>query len=126
MFLSVLELFLNIFSRIAEVAGTLWALSDEAEIKAAIASAGAIPPLVALLGHGDSQRGREHAFGALASLGLENRHNQEQITLIEDKLGILGSLTEECFVPNGSEANFVEKLTTKYKDSKYLKKPLRR
>ena len=77
----------------AEVAGALWSLSQDPEIKIAIAQASTIAPLVILLGLGDS-RGSDHAARALASLGLDNSENQIQITqlLIE----LLGSGPEEA------------------------------
>ena len=63
----------------SEVAGALWALAEDAEIKIAIATAATISPLVGLLGSEDA-RATAHAASALASLGLENKSNQVQIT----------------------------------------------
>ena len=59
----------------AEVAGALWSLSEDAEIKNAIAEAATISPLVSLLGSG-GERACEHAAHALASLGLNNKANR--------------------------------------------------
>lgn len=61
----------------AEVAGALWALSEDSRIKVDIANAKNIAPLVQLLGSGD-ERAHHHASGALLSLGLDNRTNQVQ------------------------------------------------
>lgn len=63
----------------SETAGALWSLSEDPEIKVAIAQASTIQPLVGLLGSGDN-RGTLHAANALASLGLNNTENQESIT----------------------------------------------
>ena len=77
----------------AEAAGTLWALSEQPEIKEAIAAANTMQPIVDLLGSGHS-RAREHAANALSSLARDSTTNQEQITqmLIE----LLGSGSEEA------------------------------
>lgn len=64
----------------AEVAGTLWALSEAADIKVEIAEANTVQPLVNLLGLGDNERGRQHAAHALSSLARDNEPNQVQIT----------------------------------------------
>ena len=63
----------------AEVAGALWSLSADPEIKVSIATANTIPALVNLFGLGD-ERARAHSAHALASLGLDNTENQVQIT----------------------------------------------
>ena len=73
----------------AEVAGALWSLSADAEIKVDIAAAGTISPLVQLFGTGDA-RARELSAGALASLGLNNSKNQVQITQMLIELLISG------------------------------------
>ena len=101
----------------AEVAGALWALSEAAEFKVAIAAsypllptytysyllpptsyflqvaiadAAMIPPLVHLLGTG-GDRAQHHAASALSSLGLDNVANQVQITQMLTELLISGS-----------------------------------
>lgn len=63
----------------AEVAGALWSLSEDPEIKAVIANANTVPPLVTLLGIGN-ERARYHASHALASLGRDNNSIQVEIT----------------------------------------------
>ena len=63
-----------------EVAGALWSLSEDPDIKVEIARAGTIAPLVGLLGTGQDSRSQEHAGGALKSIGLNNEENQVQIT----------------------------------------------
>ena len=63
----------------AEVAGALWALAEDPEIKVSIAGASTIMPLVELLGSSET-RAQEHANLALGSLGLNNTDNQVQIT----------------------------------------------
>ena len=64
---------------LAEVAGALWSLAADPGISTTIAEASTILPLVHLLGGGDA-RAHMHASHALASLGLNNRANQVQIT----------------------------------------------
>lgn len=84
----------------AEVAGALWSLSEDPEIKISIAEANTISPLVVLLGAGDA-RARDHAASALASLGLSNEDNQVQITqmLIE----LLSGGNEEAQVGHSAQ-----------------------
>ena len=74
----------------AEVAGALWTLSEDPEIKVMIAAAATINPLVNLLG-GGGDRAQHHAASALASLGLNNKHNQVQITQMLIELLISGT-----------------------------------
>lgn len=77
----------------AEVAGTLWALAEQADIKELIAEANTLQPLVDLLGVGHA-RAREHAANAISCLARGNEKNQVQITqmLIE----LLSSGAEEA------------------------------
>jgi hypothetical protein len=72
----------------AEVAGAIWSLSETPEIKAMFGFCNA--PLVTLLGMG-SVRAREHAAGALASLGLDNKANQVVLTQLLVELLINGN-----------------------------------
>lgn len=79
----------------AEVAGALWSLSEDATIKVTIAHAQAIEPLVKLLGE-NLELARHHASKALASLGLDNKENQVQITqLLIDMLHFGNDLGKE-------------------------------
>ena len=73
-----------------EVAGALWSLSADPQIKITIAAANTVRPLVELLGSGDV-RSCEHAAGALASLGQDNTDNQESITQMLIELLINGN-----------------------------------
>ena len=73
----------------AEVAGALWALSEDDEIKVQIADQNTISPLVHLLGSGDD-RACLHASGAIGSLGLNNNENQKMITQMLIELLING------------------------------------
>lgn len=77
----------------AEVAGALWSLSEDPEIKVAIASASTISPLVQLLGTGD-ERARIHAANALDSLGFDNKDNQ--VILTQMLIELLMSGTEDA------------------------------
>ena len=63
----------------AEVAGALWALSEDPENKTVIARAGTIAMLGSLLGSSD-ERAHTHAANALASIGRGNETHQVQIT----------------------------------------------
>ena len=74
----------------AEVAGAIWSLSEDPDIKITIAGSNSIPSLVQLLGTG-STRACEHSAGALASLGLDNTKNQVAITQLLIDLLINGS-----------------------------------
>ena len=63
----------------AEAAGALWSLSGgHANMQSAIAQAGAIPPLVKLLGDPE-MRTRRKAAGALTSLAIGSLANQDAI-----------------------------------------------
>ena len=79
----------------AEVAGALWALSEEPQFKDTIASEGNIKPLVDLLGSNGSSRALEHAHQALASLGLQNVRNQADITSLLIELQTSGTNTAQ-------------------------------
>lgn len=66
----------------AEAVGAIWVLCENHfENKIAIASSGGISPTVNLLASGGI-RAQSHAANALASLGFDNTHNQEQITAL--------------------------------------------
>ena len=72
----------------AEVAGAIWSLSEDSEIKKSFASS--LSPLVALLGTG-SARARTHVLGAITYLGLDNQDNQVILTQLLIELLINGS-----------------------------------
>ena len=74
----------------AEAAGALWSLSEDSEIKISIAGASTVAPLVALLGSG-GDHARDHAYYALASIGLDNIKNQTQITQLLIELLLTGT-----------------------------------
>lgn len=63
----------------AEVAGALWALSEDAQIKVLIGKSHATSSLVELLGEGE-ERAHNHASGALSSLGFDNRESARRIS----------------------------------------------
>ena len=77
-----------------ETAGALWSLAEDPKIKVTIAGAGAIDPLVQLLGAGFSERASEHAREALLSLGLNNAKNQVQVTQL--LIGLLSNGAESA------------------------------
>lgn len=54
---------------------------------------------------------------------IDFEDNQPCIDLIEDKLGILALLDEECKVPKGSDENWTLKLFTQYSAVKHFVKP---
>ena len=60
-------------------AGALWNLALNNDNKDKIAAAGAIPPLVALLGPQSSSGVQQHAAGALWNLALNNDNNKVKI-----------------------------------------------
>ena len=71
-----------------EVAGAIWSLSEDTEIKKSFASS--LSSLVALLGTG-SARARTHVLGAISYLGLDNQDNQVTLTQLLIELLINGS-----------------------------------
>lgn len=76
----------------AEVAGALWALSEDPAIKTSIAAPPTVKALVTLLGNGNT-RAHNHAAEAVASLALNNEDNQVLIT--EMLIDLLSTGTSE-------------------------------
>ena len=51
--------------------------------------------------------------------------NSEQLALLDSRMGVMGRLDEECALPKGSEAAYVEKMHKFFVQSPYYEKPAR-
>jgi len=51
--------------------------------------------------------------------------NSEQLALLESRMGVMGLLDEECALPKGSEATYVEKMHKFFSQTPYYEKPSR-